>query len=80
MSDGPKLHLKCLTSNRSWWTAGKLYPVGNGRVVSDDSGDWGSLGLSDWSASGLEKTNNGGIGKFAFVWLLPDGTELEALP
>lgn len=76
MSDAPKLHLKCLTSNRSWWTAGKLYPVENGRVFSDDKG---SVQFSDWSASGLEKANNGGIGNFAFVWVLPDGTELEAL-
>ena len=62
----PRLCLKRVTKGVNWWTVGKLYPIVNG-VISDDLGDGYYVHQHDFSR------------RFIAVWLLPDGTELEAL-
>lgn len=66
----PKLHLRCSsTIPFHRWTKGKLYPVTHNDTVWDDDG-----GL--YSALVLARELKD---EFKLVWLLPDGTELEAL-
>jgi hypothetical protein len=74
MSSEPKLYYKCITNKRQlftnkWWTVGKLYPLVNGDIIDDDDYPWRALTVESGRADA----------DFTPVWLLPDGTELEAL-
>lgn len=90
----PRLYYKCISNELyddtvAFWTVGKLYPVDTGSVYSkspahwwtpgklysveddgirDDEGDFHELKQLAWYPQ-----------KFKLLWLLPDGTELEAL-
>ena len=65
----PELYVKCLRTKRRWWTEGRRYRVQDDKIYDDDSTE------CRWPISTLKDS----MGQFIFVWLLPDGTELEAL-
>jgi hypothetical protein len=75
----PKLYMKCTAHStpNDWWTVGKLYPVEDNRITSDPSPSNSSIVNSyDIDRSVLSGRVSA---DFIPVWLLPNGTELEAL-
>ena len=79
MSEAPQLHLKCTGRNRhnDWWVIGKLYPVVDGAVYATPSPSGKSVFLGPHPVA---RALGGHLsGDFVAVWVLPDGTELEAL-
>lgn len=73
-SEGPTLYLKCVCNlrgahARQWWTVGKLYHVIDSTVADDDDYPWREHVVAGGKADAV----------FTPIWLLPDGTELEAL-
>lgn len=80
MRDGPKLHLKCVGHNtvNDWWVIGRLYPVVDGRITSELSPSGRSINTGPHLVESALEGRLCGI--FVPVWVLPDGTELEALP
>jgi hypothetical protein len=77
VSDAPvqPVHaFRCVASERRWWTAGKLYPVVDGVVVDDDPTVFHKDRL--WTLAQMEHVTSA---TFVEVWILPDGTELEAV-
>lgn len=67
----PVLHYKCVEEydEDGWFDVGKLYPAQDGYVADNQGYEWleGDIRSGELGAS------------FVAVWVLPDGTELEAL-
>ena len=78
-SEGPTLHLRCVGVNIpcDWWKVGKLYPVVDDTITADPSPSGKSV---NFGPHPVARALNGNLaGRFTAVWILPDGTELEAL-
>ena len=74
MNEGPQLYMKCLKSDVGWWEPGRLYQVTDGDIIRDSDGrDDRRL---NWNVDLIMKNHSF---EFTPIWLLPDGTELEAL-
>lgn len=72
-NDVPKLYMKCMKSDVSWWEPGRLYQVLHGNVIRDSDG-YEDRRLN-WNVDLIMKKHSL---EFTPIWLLSDGTELPA--